>query len=96
MERAIAGLFRDVALWPILIVALGHVGAILAPLLLLALRDRQPRPAAGLLLFAVLTAGGIASELRRERRPGPVTAFALLGWALAALLAWLAARHRLF
>ena len=72
------------------------MGAILAPLLILALRDRQPRPAAGLLLFAVLTGAGITAELRRERRPGPITAFALLGWTLAALLAWLAARYRLF
>jgi len=96
VERAIGALFHDVALWPILAVAVGHVGAILAPLLLLGLRDRQLRPAAGLLLFAGLTAAGVASELRRERRPGPVTAFALLGWGVAALLAWLAARHGLF
>ena len=96
VERAIATLFEESTLWPILIVVLGHVAAFLAPVVILAVRER--RPAAGVAFLGALVLSGLAvrSEWSRAGRPGPQTAFVALSWILTGVFAWAANRWQVF
>lgn len=94
VDRWVLVFVREPTLWPVLVVLIGHAVALLAPLLLWALRDGRSGP---LVLLSLLGAGslsGVAWELRR-RGPGALTGLLASTWLLSAGAAWLANRHQL-
>jgi hypothetical protein len=96
VERAIATLFEESTLWPILVVVLGHVAAFLAPVVILALRER--RPSAGVAFVGAIVLSGLAvrAEWSRAGRPGPQAAFVALAWLLTGVFAWAANHWQVF
>ncbi len=96
VERAIATLFEESTLWPLLAVVLGHVAAFLTPVVILALRDRRPSAGVALLGAIVLSGLAVRAEWSRAGRPGPQAAFVVLSWLLTGVLAWAANRWQVF
>ena len=75
---------------------IGHAVAFLAPILLLALRDRRGSAAAALVMLVVLSAGVVRSETRRAGRPGALSVVLLVTWTLGVGIAWLADHTGIF
>ena len=94
IDRWILVFVREPTLWPVLLVVIGHAVALMAPLLLWALRDGQRGPALTLLLLGAVSAAGVVWELRR-RGPGALTGLLASTWALSGAGALLANRYDL-
>lgn len=92
VDRWILVFVREPTLWPVLLVVIGHAVALLAPLLLWALRDGQRGPAVTLALLGALSATGVVWELRR-RGPGALTGLLVSTWLLSGTGALLAQRY---
>ena len=95
-ERWLLPFVRDSTLWPVLLVAIGHAAAFLAPALLLAVRERRLAAQAAVLLLAALTVTSVGKEVRRHRRLGALNAVILCAWLLGVVLAVLADRYGVF
>jgi hypothetical protein len=95
-DRWIAPFVREPLLWPVTAVLVAHAVAFLAPIQLLALRDRRLAALAALALLLVLSGTAVRKEIARLHHPG--LACALLGvvWGLAAVLAVVADRTGIF
>ena len=91
IDRWLLVFVREPTLWPVLLVVVGHAIALLAPLLLWAIRDGQSGPAWTLALLALPCVAGTAWELR-HRGPGALTGLILSTWGLSAATA-IAADH---
>lgn len=96
VERAIATLFEESTLWPLLVVVLGHVAAFLAPVVLLAVRERRPAGALALVGAIFLSGVAVRAEWSRTGRPGPQAAFVALSWLVTGVFAWAANRWQVF
>jgi hypothetical protein len=83
-------------LWPVTIVLLAHVVAVLAPLMLLAWRDGMAFAWVVVALSAGLCLAGVAAELVSTRRPGAAAAIVGVTWGASAALAWVADLYQLF
>jgi hypothetical protein len=95
-DRWIAPFVREPLLWPVTAVILAHGVAFLAPVLLLALRDRRTAPIAALTGIVLLTGAAVRSELERKRKPGIVCALLATVWGFAVLAAYAAHRTGIF
>lgn len=95
-ERWIAPFVREPLLWPVTAVILAHAVAFLAPVLLLALRDRRVGALGALTGIAVLSGAALRAELARLHRPGVVCGLLAATWSLAALAALVAHRTGIF
>ena len=89
-ERWVAPFVREPLLWPVAIVLVAHAVAFLAPVQLLALRDRRIGALGALAGLVVLSGAAVRSELARLRRPGLVCALLAIIWVLAAAVAFVA------
>jgi hypothetical protein len=95
IDRWVLYWVREPTLWPILLVIVGHVVALVGPLMIWAARDGAPGSVATLVGLAALTGWGLAVEIRARSRPGLLAALLLSTWVLTAVCAWLAARNGL-
>jgi hypothetical protein len=73
LERALLPYLREQTLWPVLFAVLVHVIALVAPLLVLGLRDGHLWSLLGVGAFGALTGTLVGLEVRERRRPGLVT-----------------------
>jgi len=85
-ERA-EELLREPTLWPVWLVVIGHAVVLLAPTLLMALRDGRGSAALAVVIVAVATLRGFYGQLRAHRRLGPLHGTILVTWLLAIGLA---------
>lgn len=95
-ERWIAPFVREPLLWPVGIVLIAHAVAFLAPVLLLALRDRRFGALGALTGIVVLSGAAARAELARLHRPGVVCGLLAATWACAVAAAVLAHRTGIF
>src|SRR5215470_6396111 len=91
-ERWIVPFVREPLLWPVTAVLVAHAVAFLAPIQILALRDRRIAALAALALLLVLSGTAVRKELARIHRPGVVCALLGVIWVFAAVLAVVADR----
>jgi Ni/Fe-hydrogenase subunit HybB-like protein len=96
VERWIAPFLREPMLWPVAIVVVAHAVAFLAPVLLLALRDRRLAALGALTGLLVLSGAAVRSELARLHRPGVVCGLLGATWALSVVAAITAHRTGIF
>jgi hypothetical protein len=82
IERALLPYLREQTLWPVLVAVLAHVVALVAPLLVLTLRDGHPWAALAVAVFGIATGVGVGFEVRDRRRPGLVSALLAATWLL--------------
>ena len=95
-ERWIAPFVREPLLWPVAFVIIAHAVAFLAPVLLLALRDRRISALGALTGILVLSGAAVRAEVTRQRRAGMVCALLAVTWACAVLAAIAADRTGIF
>jgi hypothetical protein len=95
-DRWIAPFVTEPLLWPVAAVILAHAIAFLAPVLLLALRDRRTAPIGALTGIVLLTGAAVRSELERKRKPGVVCALLATIWVFAVIAAYAAHRTGIF
>jgi hypothetical protein len=95
-ERWLLPFVHDSTLWPVLLVLIGHAAALLAPALLLAVRDRRLAAQGAVLVLAALTVTSVGQQVRRQRRLGALNAVILCVWLLGVALAVLADRYGVF
>src|SRR5215472_14975664 len=91
-ERWIMPFVREPLLWPVMVVLVAHGIAFLAPIQILAIRDRRIAALAALSALLVLSGTAVRRELARIHRPGVVCALLGVTWVFAAVLAVLADR----
>jgi hypothetical protein len=84
LERAVLPYLREQTLWPVLVAILAHIIALLAPLLVLGLRDGHRWALLGVAVFATGSLAAVGFELRERRRPGLVAVFFAVVWCLCA------------
>ena len=95
LERA-EELLREPTLWPVWLVVIGHAVVLLAPTLLMALRDRRASAALALAIVGGATLRGFYGRLRARQGLGPLHLTLLVTWILAIALAVAADRWGLF
>ncbi|MEE9608958.1 MAG: hypothetical protein V3U03_14560 [Myxococcota bacterium] len=95
-ERTALLFVHEPTLWPVLMVLIGHFAALVAPLLLLGLRDGHGGAQGAVAALGALTALGLRGELRRRGRPGALGALALGTWLLTGAAAFAADRYGIF
>lgn len=95
-ERWLMPFVREPLLWPVGIVIVAHAIAFLAPVLLLALRDRRLGALGALSGILVLSGDAARRELARRRRPGIVCALLASIWVGATAAAVAAHRTGIF
>ena len=71
---------REQTLWPVLVAVLAHLVALMAPLLVLGLRDGHGWSLLGVGVFGTASGAVIALELRERRRPGLVAVLIGIVW----------------
>ena len=88
LERFIMRYLEDAALWPIVIVIIGHLVALASFALLFSVRERRLSAffATGLLLWASFLA--LRWEYRRHGHLGIITVLLAITWLLSALTAY--------
>jgi hypothetical protein len=96
VERWILPALRDSSLLPLVLVIVGHVVAFSAPMLIFALRDRRLGAQMALFGLIALSFGCVRFELRRQRRPGPLSGWIGATWLAAIAAAWACNRYSLF
>ena len=96
LEQVLLAFLREPMLWPVLVAVVGHAVALLAPLLLLALRERRLASLAALLLLLGLSALMSWRESRLRGRPSPLSGLLWTTWLLAGGAAWIADRYEIF
>jgi hypothetical protein len=79
----------------VLLVLIGHAVALIGPMLLLAVRDGRPGAWGVLGVLALLSLACLRFELRRQRRPGALSAVVSATWLLGVALAALGHRYAL-
>ena len=95
-ERWIWPYVQDSTLWPTLLVAAGAVVSFVAPVILLAVRDRW-MPAMGAIAgLALLTTFATFEEWSARRRLGAQTALIAVAWGLCIGGAFLADHYGVF
>ncbi len=93
VERALLPFLREPTLWPVLVAALVHAIALVAPLLVIVWRNPAPGwPLVGIVVLGGLSLAGAGIELRDRGGPGPLNGLIAATWILCALGAWGGAR----
>lgn len=82
LERALLPYLREMMLWPVFLAVLGHVIAIVAPLLVLSVRDGHGWAITGLTVFAGATGALLWLEVRDRGRPGKISLLVGMIWSL--------------
>jgi hypothetical protein len=88
LERAVLPYLREQTLWPVLVAILAHVVALIAPLLVLGLRDGHRWSLLGVLVFAAAGIAAVGFEVRESRRLGLVSVFIGGVWTMCVLAAF--------
>ncbi len=96
VEGVIRTLLGDSTLQPLFVVILGHVVAFLAPVVVLALRDRSVFALAALAIMLVASVSALWRDWQQYRRPGPIGGTLLIVWVLTAGAAGAAAHYGIF
>jgi len=95
VERWAMPFVRDFGLLPVLIAIIGHFSIATAPLLLWAVRGRNPLGAVGVLILLMLSWEVVSLDLKAVRRPARLSLVVVSVWGLAGLMAWLGNRYGL-
>ncbi len=82
-EKWVLPFLGETALWPVLVAVIGHIVALQTLILLTAWRQPLPLGAFGAGLLLVISGRLAWTELSFYERPGPMTWFILLCWALS-------------
>jgi hypothetical protein len=96
VDRWLLPFVREPTLWPVLLVVIGHAMAIIAPLLLLAVRDRSVPASVALLGLVAVSGVTVRFDLRRSGRPAALSWVVLVTWLGSGAVAWLAHRTGAF
>ena len=88
VDRWILPALRDTSLLPIVLVVAGHCVALVAPMLVFALRDRRVGAQMAVLGLMVLTFGCVRFEIRRRGRPDLLSGWVGGTWLVALAAAW--------
>jgi len=92
VDRFLANYVSDPMLWPVMLAVLGHVIIVIAPVILLAVRDRHPLGIVGL-AFALVSSASLF--VRRGRPRARVLGWLVLAtWVASAGMAWLGYVYR--
>jgi hypothetical protein len=93
IEGWIRTMLGEPLLGPLFAVLMAHGIAFLAPVIVLAIRDRH-LAALGLLSILLVGSGSaLMRDARRYRRPGPIGGTLTAVWLLAGAAAWAAGRY---
>lgn len=84
---------QDSTLWPVLLVVIAHIVAFVAPVMLLAVRDRILGPILTLLILCGLSGRVFAYDWRARRRPGPFSWIVVSCWLGSVVAAYFADLH---
>ena len=95
VDRHLAIFYRDSTLWPVLVVVVGAVGTLGASMLVLAVRERNPYSLVALAVLGWVSVDVVWRDLR-ERRFGVASRAIVFLWCVAAAVALVAARMKLF
>lgn len=79
---------QDFGLLPVLIAIIGHFSVAISPLLLWAVRGRNPAGAVGVLILLFLSWEVVSLDLKAVRRPARLSLVVASIWGLAGLMAW--------
>lgn len=96
VDRWVLPALRDLALLPLVLVVIGHVVAFTAPTLIFALRDRSFAAQLALLGLLALSFACVRFEIRRQHRPGVLSAWLGATWLVALAAAWACNHYSLF
>lgn len=83
VDRFVLIFLRESTLWPILIVIVGHIVVFIAPVLLLATRDRRPSAMAMTVVLGWLSFSLVRFDRKRSGKLAQLSALALVVWMLA-------------
>jgi len=89
LERFLMHYFEDSALWPIVVVIVGHLVAISSFTLLTAIRERKLSAMLGGALLVYGSFLVLRWEYRQHRRPGKFALLLAITWILSGLIAYL-------
>ncbi|GEM_PF-2352581 len=95
MEKWLLPFLGETALWPVMVAVIGHIVALLTLIVLTAWRRPLPLGAFAVGLLVLLTGKLAWTEIAFYKRPGPMTWFVLLCWALSIVGAIFADHHGL-
>ena len=90
IDRFILPFLQEPSLWPVVAVAIGHAGVLIALAILESLRDGNPLGWLAIAALVFLSLRVPAYEIRRWRRPGALSVITALSWLVAAGLATVA------
>lgn len=83
LSRWVLPYIEDSALWPVLIVLVAHVMAIISPLVALTVRDHSVPAGLAVIWLAYLSFRGARYERRVSERYGSFTWLLLITWAVS-------------
>lgn len=89
LERFIMHYFEDSALWPIVVVIVGHLVALSSFTLLLAVRERKVSAMLGAALLVYGSFLVLRWEYRKHGHPGIFALLLAITWALSGSVAYL-------
>ncbi len=95
-DRFLLPFLEDPALWLVLLSGLGIIVTFGAWVIAGAIRTRNLMVILVLLVLSFASAEGIRSDLKRRRRPGPLTGLITTVWVLTGLATWGALHWDLF
>ncbi len=83
VEKWVLPFLDETSLWPVLIAVIGHIVALLTLVVLTAWRQPLPVGAFGVGLMLVISGRLAWTEISFYQRPGAMTGFIALCWALS-------------
>ena len=89
LERFIMHYLEDSALWPIVIVIIGHLVALASLTLLFAVRERRISAALATMLLLWFSFLALRWEYQRHRHLGIIALLVAITWLLSALTAYM-------
>ncbi len=89
LEGFLMHYLEDSALWPIVVVVIGHAVALGSLSLLLALRERRTSAILATLLLLYASFLGVRWEYRRHGHLKTITWLLVITWVISALIAYL-------
>ena len=96
VDHVVAVVLGESLLWPVLGIVIAHAAVFLAPVLVLAVRDRNPFAMAGAVLLLAVTVFGLHDARRRAGRTKPVHWLVACVWLAAIPVAALCGYYGIF
>jgi hypothetical protein len=93
VEGWIRTMLGEPLLGPLFAVLVAHLVAFLAPVIVLAIRDRHIAALGALAILLVGSGSALLRDAKRYGRPGPLGGTLLAAWLLAGTAAWAAGHY---